>query len=144
MGLVTGAFGGLGQAMAIGLAEAGVVIIAVSFSESIQTVNKALSFYGRIDILVNNAGTIRLTPAANHASKDWHDLMSLNLNSLFFLSQLVGRQMIEQGSGKIINIASMLTYQGGINVPGYIPQVNMLLLGWPRHLLMSGRPKAFK
>lgn len=144
--LVTGASGGLGQAMAIGLAEAGADIIAVSFSESKETVkaiealgrkaqliavdlsreelledmvNQALSMFGRIDILVNNAGTIRRTPAADHASKDWHDVMNLNLNSLFFLSQLVGRHMIEQGGGKIINIASMLTYQGGINVPGY-------------------------
>jgi 2-deoxy-D-gluconate 3-dehydrogenase len=143
---VTGASGGLGQAMAIGLAEAGADIIAVSFSESVQTVHKiealgrkgqfiaadlsqedllagvvseALSYYGRIDILVNNAGTIRRTPAVDHSSKDWHEVIDLNLNSLFFLSQLVGKHMIERGSGKIINIASMLTFQGGINVPGY-------------------------
>lgn len=144
--LVTGASGGLGQAMAVGLAEAGADIIAVSFSESVQTVHniealgrqakliaadlsqedllagvvsEAISFFGRIDILVNNAGTIRRTPAAEHSSKDWHEVIDLNLNSLFFLSQLAGQHMIARGSGKIINIASMLTYQGGINVPGY-------------------------
>jgi 2-deoxy-D-gluconate 3-dehydrogenase len=144
--LVTGASSGLGQAKAIGMAEAGADIIAVSFSESVQTVQniqalgrkgqliaadlsqedllagvvtKALSFFGQIDILVNNAGTIRRTPAAEHSSKDWHEVIDLNLNSLFFLSQLVGKHMIARGSGKIINIASMLTYQGGINVPGY-------------------------
>jgi 2-deoxy-D-gluconate 3-dehydrogenase len=144
--LVTGASGGLGQAMAIGLAEAGADIIAVSHSESVETVKaivalgrkaqliavdlsreelldrlfeQALSLYGRIDILVNNAGTIRRKPAAEHTRNDWHEVIDLNLNSLFFLSQLVGNHMIERGSGKIINIASMLTYQGGINVPGY-------------------------
>jgi 2-deoxy-D-gluconate 3-dehydrogenase len=144
--LVTGASGGLGQAMAIGLAEAGADIIALSHSESHETVKaivalgrkaeliavdlsdeeqldgvfeKALGFFGRIDILVNNAGIIRRKPAAEHLRQDWHDVIDLNLNSLFFLSQLVGNHMIERGSGKIINIASMLTYQGGINVPGY-------------------------
>jgi 2-deoxy-D-gluconate 3-dehydrogenase len=144
--LVTGASGGLGQAMAVGLAEAGADIIAVSYSESVETVKsivalgrkaqliavdlsreellddvfeKALNLYGRIDILINNAGIIRRKPAAEHTRKDWHEVIDLNLNSLFFLSQLVGKHMIERGSGKIINIASMLTYQGGINVPGY-------------------------
>ncbi|NEW05113.1 2-dehydro-3-deoxy-D-gluconate 5-dehydrogenase KduD [Paenibacillus sp. SYP-B3998] len=144
--LVTGASGGLGQAMAIGLAEAGAKVVAVSSSESVQTVeairaiggqaeliaadlsnedlledvvNQAVGIYGRVDILVNNAGIIRRTPAADHARQDWHAVIDLNLNSAFFLCQLVGRHMIERGSGKIINIASMLTYQGGINVPGY-------------------------
>ncbi|MDU0202297.1 MULTISPECIES: 2-dehydro-3-deoxy-D-gluconate 5-dehydrogenase KduD [Paenibacillus] len=143
---VTGASGGLGQAMAIGLAEAGANIIAVSSSESVQTVeairalggkaeliaadlsnediledvvNRAVGIYGGIDILVNNAGIIRRTPAVDHSREDWHDVIDLNLNSAFFLCQLIGRHMIERGSGKIVNIASMLTYQGGINVPGY-------------------------
>ncbi|MFC4099684.1 2-dehydro-3-deoxy-D-gluconate 5-dehydrogenase KduD [Paenibacillus xanthanilyticus] len=144
--LVTGASGGLGQAMAIGLAEAGADIIAVSSSEARETVRlvrelgrkaeliaadlsqesllegvvaQANEFYGGIDILVNNAGIIRRKPAAEHSWQDWHDVVSLNLDSVFFLSQLVGRGMLERGSGKIISVASMLTYQGGINVPGY-------------------------
>ncbi|MDG0808484.1 2-dehydro-3-deoxy-D-gluconate 5-dehydrogenase KduD [Cohnella rhizosphaerae] len=144
--LVTGASGGLGQAMAMGLAEAGAKIVAVASSNCDATVaavreaggtieqisanlseldglegvfEKALSFYGSIDILVNNAGTIRRTPAADHAAQDWFDVIDLNLNAVFFLSQLAGRHMIARGSGKIINIASMLTFQGGINVPGY-------------------------
>lgn len=144
--MVTGGSGGLGQGMALGLAEAGADIVSVSYSGSEETVEKvralgrqawqitadlskeealpgiveqALALAGGIDILVNNAGIIRRTPAADHAAKDWHDVIDLNLNSVFFLCQLVGRHMIERGSGKIINIASMLSYQGGINVPGY-------------------------
>lgn len=144
--LVTGTSGGLGQAMAIGLAEAGASIVAVSASGSDETVAavrafggkieqisadlskedrleilfaEALAPFGQIDILVNNAGTIRRTPAADHARQDWHDVIGLNLNAVFFLSQLAGRHMTARGSGKIINIASMLSFQGGINVPGY-------------------------
>lgn len=144
--LVTGTSGGLGQAMAIGLAEAGASIVAVSSTNSDETVAKVRAFggqieqisadlskeqnlenvfsealgkFGRIDILVNNAGTIRRTPAADHARQDWHDVIDLNLHAVFFLSQLAGRHMIARGSGKIINIASMLSFQGGINVPGY-------------------------
>ncbi len=144
--LVTGTSGGLGQAMAIGLAEAGAGVVCISSSGSAHTVEtiqanggqatdlpadlsridgleevfaKALAAYGRIDILVNNAGMIRRTPAADHGRQDWYDVIDLNLNAVFFLSQLAGRHMIERGSGKIINIASMLSYQGGINVPGY-------------------------
>lgn len=144
--LVTGTSGGIGQAIAIGLAEAGASIVAISASNSNETVEivrklggkaeqisadlskedgleavfrQALGFFGTIDILVNNAGTIRRAPAAEHSSKDWRDVLELNLNAVFFLSQLAGREMIRKGSGKIINIASMLSYQGGINVPGY-------------------------
>jgi 2-deoxy-D-gluconate 3-dehydrogenase len=144
--VVTGTSGGLGQAMALGLAEAGASIVAISSSNSNATVaaireiggqaeeisadlsnadiledvfNQASGFFGKVDILVNNAGIIRRTPAADHSAKDWYDVIDLNLNSVFFLSQLAGRHMLERGSGKIINIASMLSYQGGINVPGY-------------------------
>ncbi|MET3849007.1 2-dehydro-3-deoxy-D-gluconate 5-dehydrogenase KduD [Paenibacillus sp. OAE614] len=144
--LVTGTSGGLGQGMAVGLAEAGASVICISSTNSDRTVEEirklggkaeqisadlsdtdaldqvfaqALSFYGGIDILVNNAGIIRRTPAADHARQDWNDVINLNLNTVFFLSQLAGRHMLERGSGKIINIASMLTFQGGINVPGY-------------------------
>ncbi|MNE48937.1 2-dehydro-3-deoxy-D-gluconate 5-dehydrogenase [compost metagenome] len=70
-------------------------------------------------MLVNNAGIIRRTPAAEHSYQDWQDVLDVNLNSVYVLSQLAGKHMIEQGSGKIINIASMLSFQGGINVPGY-------------------------
>lgn len=144
--LVTGTSGGLGQAMAVGLAEAGADVVLVSSSGSAATAemiralgreavdlpadlgnidglddvwNRAEQAFGRIDILVNNAGIIRRTPAADHAKQDFLDVVNLNLNALFFLSQLAGRHMISNGSGKIINIASMLSYQGGINVPGY-------------------------
>lgn len=144
--LVTGASGGLGQGMAIGLAEAGANIVAVANTECDETISiingiggkakqisanlsdesilgevfaQAAGSFGQIDILVNNAGIIRRTPAADHASQDWHDVIDLNMNTVFFLCQLAGRHMLERGSGKIINIASMLSFQGGINVPGY-------------------------
>ncbi|MCZ8512494.1 2-dehydro-3-deoxy-D-gluconate 5-dehydrogenase KduD [Paenibacillus filicis] len=145
--LVTGGAVGLGGAISIGLAKAGAdVVIVTSNNRSQETqqqievlgrkvhtivanlmdesvldgvVKETLSVFGKVDILVNNAGIIRRTPAADHAASDWHDVLNLNLNSAFFLSQLVGREMIKQGSGKIINIASMLSFQGGINVPGY-------------------------
>ncbi|REE80995.1 2-deoxy-D-gluconate 3-dehydrogenase [Paenibacillus taihuensis] len=144
--LVTGTSGGLGREMAIALAEAGASVVCVSASNSDETVAAiraiggtaeqisadlsdlnglqdvflgAQSLFGGIDILVNNAGTIRRAPAAEHSPEDWHAVIDLNLNAVFFLSQLAGRHMIERGSGKIINIASMLSYQGGINVPGY-------------------------
>ena len=144
--LVTGSSGGLGQGMALGLAQAGADIISVSYSSSKETVDKvqalgrealeieadlskhdtledvvhqALAFKGKIDILVNNAGIIRRAPAAEHPWKDFADVIDINLETVFYLSQLVGRHMIEQGSGKIISVASMLSYQGGINVPGY-------------------------
>ncbi|MGU3470478.1 2-dehydro-3-deoxy-D-gluconate 5-dehydrogenase KduD [Paenibacillus sp. D51F] len=144
--LVTGTSGGLGQAMAVALAESGAAVVAVSSSGSRATVETirglggqakdlpadlgdldaledvyaaALSFTGGIDILVNNAGIIRRTPAAEHGRRDWEDVINLNLNAVFYLSQLAGRGMIQRGSGKIINIASMLSFQGGVNVPGY-------------------------
>ncbi|WP_018756219.1 2-dehydro-3-deoxy-D-gluconate 5-dehydrogenase KduD [Paenibacillus terrigena] len=144
--LVTGVSGGLGRAMALGLAEAGADIIAVSYSDASETmkaieklgrrttfiqtdlsqhevldsvVRQAIEAFGGVDILVNNAGIIRRTPAAQHSWEDWQAVLDLNLNTVFYLCQQVGRHMIERGSGKIINIASMLTFQGGINVPGY-------------------------
>lgn len=144
--LVTGAASGLGQGIAIGLAEAGAHVVNVSLGSSAETVSKveglgrksseviadlsnhdqlqsifdeALQLTGQIDILVNNAGIIRRAPAKDHPEKDWFDVINLNLNTVFLLSQIAGRHMIERGSGKIINICSMLSYQGGINVPGY-------------------------
>lgn len=145
--LVTGGAVGLGGGISLGLAKAGADVAIVTSNDRTRevqqqieamgrkvhtivanlmdesalegVVQEALSVFGKIDILVNNSGIIRRTPAADHAWSDWHDVLNLNLHSAFFLSQLVGREMIKQGSGKIINIASMLSFQGGINVPGY-------------------------
>ncbi|MDO3412763.1 2-dehydro-3-deoxy-D-gluconate 5-dehydrogenase KduD [Saccharibacillus sp. CPCC 101409] len=144
--LVTGASGGLGQGMSLALAEAGADIVAVSYTDSKDTVAKvealgrkayeiqadlskaddledvvkrALEFTGQIDILINNAGIIRRTPISAHSWKDFDDVLDINLKTVFYMTQLVGNHMIARGSGKIINIASMLSFQGGINVPGY-------------------------
>ncbi len=145
--LVTGCDTGLGQGMAIGLAEAGCDIVGVNRKIPHETakrvealgrrfhaiqadlrdqqqlasiVDQAVAKMGHLDILINNAGTIRRCDAIDFSEKDWDEVMDLNLKSLFFLSQAVARQYIAQGSGgKIINIASMLSYQGGIRVPSY-------------------------
>ncbi|WP_416412640.1 2-dehydro-3-deoxy-D-gluconate 5-dehydrogenase KduD [Pantoea sp. App145] len=145
--LVTGCNTGLGQGMALGLAQAGCDIIGVNRAGpddtaekvitlgrrfwSIQAdltqpstvphiVEQAVAQAGHIDILVNNAGIIRREDALNFSEKDWDDVMNINSKSLFFLSQQVARQFIAQGrGGKIINIASMLSFQGGIRVPSY-------------------------
>ncbi len=145
--IVTGATRGLGQGMAIALAKAGANIVGVGQSsleptqkevekvggkflainanlttlDKIQEiVDKTKETFGKIDILVNNAGTIRREDAINYKENDWDDILNLNLKTLFFLSQAVAKEMIEQKSGgKIINIASMLSYQGGIRVPAY-------------------------
>lgn len=145
--LITGCDTGLGQGMAIALAQAGCDIVGVnrkdpektassvtalgrrflairadlSQQESLQhVVDTAVAEMGRVDILVNNAGTIRREDALAFSEKDWDDVMNLNLKSLFFLSQAVAKQFIAQGQGgKIINIASMLSFQGGIRVPSY-------------------------
>ncbi|RUS46023.1 2-dehydro-3-deoxy-D-gluconate 5-dehydrogenase KduD [Cohnella sp. AR92] len=145
--IVTGAGRGLGQAIAVGFAEAGADVVLVTNRTPAEETKKAveaagrralivtadvgdraqlqgivdgaIAEFGRIDILVNNAGIIRRTPAADHSYADWQEVLDVNLNSVFLLSQLAGRKMLEQGSGKIINIASLLSFQGGINVPGY-------------------------
>jgi len=82
-------------------------------------VARVVNELGRIDILINNAGTIRRTPAIDFSEADWDDVLQINLKAAFFLSQAVARAMITQGGGKIINIASMLSFQGGITVPSY-------------------------
>jgi len=145
--IVTGAARGLGQAISVGLAEAGAnVVIVTNASPAEETlalveatgqkgiivkadvgdqaqlpgiIEQAKQAFGSIDILVNNAGIIRRTPAAEFSFADWQAVLAVNLDSVFTLSQLAGREMIAQGSGKIINIASMLSFQGGINVPAY-------------------------
>ncbi|MEE9329162.1 MAG: SDR family NAD(P)-dependent oxidoreductase, partial [Parvularculaceae bacterium] len=146
--LVTGASRGLGQAIAIGLAEAGADIIAVasraenaaetakkieklgrkcvalgcdqsSAKEILTTTDKALEFSGRVDILVNNAGTIARAPAVATSDEDWDAVIETNLNGVFRFCRGIGKSMLAQGSGKIVNIASLLSFQGGITVPAY-------------------------
>ncbi|GIQ69174.1 2-deoxy-D-gluconate 3-dehydrogenase [Xylanibacillus composti] len=145
--IVTGAGRGLGKAIAAGLAQAGADVALVTSRTSAEQTKQLVEqhgrrahivqcdvsdrdqlplliaevkrVFGRIDILVNNAGVIRRTPAAEHAYEDWQDVLDVNLNAVFVLCQLAGREMLAQGSGKIINIASMLSFQGGITVPGY-------------------------
>jgi 2-deoxy-D-gluconate 3-dehydrogenase len=145
--LVTGASAGLGQAIANALAEAGADVACHgntrSPEQTCQTVSelsrKTLSLVGdlsrvetphelidstinqlgRLDILVNNAGTIRRAPAVDYSEADWAEVIEVNLSAVFRLSQLAGRYMLEHGGGKIINIASLLSFQGGITVPAY-------------------------
>nr|WP_321481498.1 2-dehydro-3-deoxy-D-gluconate 5-dehydrogenase KduD [uncultured Cohaesibacter sp.] len=145
--VVTGCDTGLGQGMAVGLAKAGCDIAGVNIVEPTDTkdmieglgrkfldiranlmkmddipdiVAKAVAEYGRIDILVNNAGIIRREDAIEFSEKDWDDVMNINIKSVFFLSQAVAKQFLAQGEGgKIVNVASMLSFQGGIRVPSY-------------------------
>ena len=144
--LVTGANTGIGQAIAIALAEAGAdvalagrtpadetaerigelgrksAIIDADFSTAKHVgavVDRSREALGGLDILVNNAGIIRRADALDFTEEDWDSVMDTNLKSLFFLSQAAARHMVRQGSGKIINIASLLSFQGGIRVPSY-------------------------
>lgn len=144
--LVTGANTGIGQAIAVALAEAGADVAVAGRSEPVETlklieatgrkavnikadlsstepvqrvVDEALTGLGRVDILVNNAGIIRRNDLLDFNEEDWDAVMDTNLKTLFFLSQAAARHMSERGSGKIINIASLLTFQGGIRVPSY-------------------------
>ena len=82
-------------------------------------VSETIAHFGAIDILVNNAGTIRRAPAVDYSEQDWQTVIDVNLTSVFRLSQHAGRHMVARGSGKIVNIASVLTFQGGITVPAY-------------------------
>jgi 2-dehydro-3-deoxy-D-gluconate 5-dehydrogenase len=144
--LVTGASRGLGQAMAVGLAEAGADVVvhasappagtarqierlgrrAVALGADLSTrqaqdrlAADAIAAFGRIDVLVNNAGTIKRRPAAEHADDLWDEVIEVNLSSVFRLSRAIGAHMLERGGGRIVNIASLLSFQGGITVPGY-------------------------
>ena len=142
--LVPGANTGLGQGIALALAEAGADIAAAGIVAATETEEKvkalgrrflnieanlitiepverivaeAVSGLGGLDILVNNAGLIRRADAVEFSEKDWDDVMNVNIKSAFFMSQAAGKHFIAQGSGKIINIASMLSFQGGIREP---------------------------
>lgn len=146
--LVTGSTRGLGQGAAVALAEAGADVALVDRGDASDTaelvratgrrahlirrdlvsatpeelaaaVEETLAELGGLDILVNNAGTIRRAPAAEHSATDWDEVLAINLDSVFHLSQAAGRHMIATGRGRIINVASMLSFQGGILVPGY-------------------------
>ncbi|TCO74547.1 2-dehydro-3-deoxy-D-gluconate 5-dehydrogenase KduD [Marinisporobacter balticus] len=146
--MVTGGDKGLGQAYTIALAKAGADIFVCTHSdrnweeirelvekegrkiaftkaelsekeEAKKAVGECIKAYGKIDILVNNAGTIRRAPLLEYDDKDWEDVININLNAVYYLSQVAAKKMVEQGSGKIINIASMLSFQGGKFVPPY-------------------------
>jgi 2-deoxy-D-gluconate 3-dehydrogenase len=145
--LVTGSSRGLGEGIAIALAEAGASVavhgstripeatrqqlIAMGAEQTAlvgdvgdravcaRLVEETVEQFGRIDILVNNAGIIRRAPAAEYSEEDWQAVIDVDLTSVFRLTQQAGRHMLAQGSGKIINIASLLTFQGGIMVPAY-------------------------
>ena len=145
--LVTGSSRGLGAGIACALAEAGATIalhgsraVPVATVEEVEKrgvraivlsgdvsdadvcarlIEQVIAELGTIDILVNNAGTIRRSPAAEHPLEDWRAVLDTNLSSVFHLTQHAGRQMLQQGSGKVINIASLLTFQGGVFVPSY-------------------------
>ncbi|MEZ9396435.1 2-dehydro-3-deoxy-D-gluconate 5-dehydrogenase KduD [Vibrio splendidus] len=145
--IVTGCNTGLGQGIALGLAEAGCKIVGVNRSEPEETVEimsaaghafldvradllkqecipgiieRTLAEFGQIDILVNNAGIIRREDAIEFSEQNWDDVMNVNTKTVFFMSQAVAKQFKVQGTGgKIINIASMLSFQGGIRVPSY-------------------------
>jgi len=149
LALVTGCKRGIGKAMAEALAEAGADIIGVSANLELtdSAVSKAVAQRGRrfyayqadfskreaiyafieqvkkdhptIDILINNAGTILRKPAAEHPDEYWDEVIAINQTAQFILTREIGKDMVEQGSGKIIFTASLLTFQGGVNVPGY-------------------------
>ena len=145
--MVTGASTGLGAAIAIALAEAGADVACHGNTHAPDTtctsvsqagrkafaltgdlgdretprrlIENTIDHFGQLDILVNNAGTIRRAPATDYSEEDWAAVIEVNLSSVFRLSQLAGRHMIERGGGKILNIASLLSFQGGITVPAY-------------------------
>lgn len=145
--LITGSNKGIGQALAQALAEAGANIIGVSFGGDFSDTEKIITGIGRkfkgyksdfsdrdslygfikevkadfpkIDILVNNAGTILRKPIAEHPDEYWDKVVEVNLNSQFILTRELGKEMLNRGYGKIVFIASLLSFQGGITVPGY-------------------------
>lgn len=166
-GIVTGASTGLGMGMTLALASAGADLLLVDHvssddvaqkvraigrraatltvdlmkMESIgRVVETAVAELGKIDILVNNAGIIRRTPAIDFSERDWDEVMTLNAKTVFFLAQAAARDMMKRKYGKIINVASLLAFQGGIIVPSYsaskgaVAQVTKALANeWAQH-----------
>ncbi len=145
--IVTGGNTGLGQAYVVALAKAGADLFVVTYDREWdetrkmveaegrkieffqadltdrgqidKVIKECIETFGKLDILVNNAGTIRRAPLLEYKEEDWDAVMDINLNSVYFLSQAAAKIMVKQGSGKIINIASMLSFQGGKFVPPY-------------------------
>jgi len=146
--LVTGSTRGLGQAAAIALAEAGADVALLDRGDASETaeqirslgrrahlvrrdlvhatpveiasaVTEVIDELGDLHILVNNAGIIHRAPAVDFPADNWNDVLSINLDAVFHLSQAAGRHMVERGHGRIINVASMLSFQGGVFVPAY-------------------------
>ncbi|MFC4584590.1 SDR family oxidoreductase [Sphaerisporangium corydalis] len=144
--LVTGTRTGIGRAIAVGLARAGADVVLHGHRDDLGEVEAEVRKTGReawrwildlsdlarlpgaaeellarhrVDILVNNAGIIRRSPAAGQSYADWRAVLDVNLDAVFLLSQAAGRSMLGRGSGKIIMVASMLSFQGGVNVAGY-------------------------
>ena len=169
--IVTGCNRGIGKGLALGLAEAGADIAGVFHSTAtgveeeitamgrrfcpvradlgdpgnVQAiVDQTVEELGRVDILVNNAGIIRRNPALDFTEEDWDQVMNVNLKSLFFLSQAAARRMVEQGGGgKIINVASMLSFQGGILVSSYTASKSGVM-GLTRLLANEWAPKGIQ
>lgn len=165
--IVTGCEVGLGYGMAKGLAEAGADVYGVGIGDfteieaavtaagqkfigkkanlmSIEPIEEivtdCVAKFGHVDILINNAGIIRREDALEFSEKDWDDVMDINVKTVFFFSQRVAREFVKQGGGKIINIASMLSFQGGIRVPSYtasksgVKGITMLMANeWAKH-----------
>jgi 2-deoxy-D-gluconate 3-dehydrogenase len=145
--LVTGSASGIGAAIAIALANAGADVVCHGRSDSgrstvsevvrlgrrsfgiqadladrathAELIAETIKRFGRLDILVNNAGLIRRAPAVEYSDEDWDELLAVNLSAVFRLSREAGKHMLERGSGSIVNIASLLSFQGGIRVPAY-------------------------
>jgi len=146
--VITGSTRGLGQSAAVALAEAGADLALIDRSAATETagrvsdlgrrvhaieldlihaspgqldaaIQSVVDTLGRVDILVNNAGIIRRAPLLEHQASDWDDVLAINLDAVFHLSQAAAKRFAAQRSGKIINVASMLSFQGGILVPGY-------------------------
>jgi 2-dehydro-3-deoxy-D-gluconate 5-dehydrogenase len=144
--VVTGGTRGIGQGIALGLAEAGADIVLLQRStdtttqekikglgvrcqivqcnlenldEVKQAIPRAIEALGSVDILINNAGIQRRSPAVDFSEQDWDDVLTVNLKAVWFLCQQAGRHMLEKNNGKIINIASLVSFQGGVYVPAY-------------------------